>query len=139
MGTAGTGLTLLVVDDDPHVRGFLTAALGRLGHTVLVAASGPEAVDLVRRQQGEVDAVLLDVLMGGMDGPETLAALRAVAPAVPCCFMTGNPGRYTADGLLALGAARVFAKPLDVALLDVVLRRLAAGRPSEPPREAPNP
>ena len=55
--------------------------------------------------------VLLDVRMPGMDGPQTLASLQRIDPAVVCCFMTGHAGGYTADGLLALGAVRLFEKP----------------------------
>ncbi len=58
--------------------------------------------------------MLLDVRMPGMDGPQTLAALKRINPAVLCCFMTGYAGDYTGEGLLALGAVRLFEKPFQL-------------------------
>jgi CheY-like chemotaxis protein len=79
---------VLVVDDDELLRVALGSALRRAGFTTHLAASGPEALDLYRRQGG-IGAVLLDVSMPEMTGPQTLAALRAVNPAVRCCLMSG--------------------------------------------------
>jgi CheY-like chemotaxis protein len=61
---------------------------------------------------------LLDVLMPEMDGPQVLAALRRLCPALRWCFMTGGPGPYSEKALLCSGAARVFRKPF--ALADVI-------------------
>lgn len=129
--TDGPGLGVLVVDEYPQIVAYLQATLGQRGHTVWAAGSGAEALALFREYWDEIDVVLLDVVMPGMDGPETLAALRAVEPALPCCFMTGNPGRYTTADFLALGVACVFPKPLDVARIDAVLRELASRPPTD--------
>ena len=50
------------------------------------------AVDLYRRHRDEIAAALLDVRMPGMNGPETLEALREIDPHLRCSFMTGDPG-----------------------------------------------
>jgi hypothetical protein len=65
----------------------------------------------------------------GLDGPHTLLAIQKVCPAVRCCFMTGDPTPYTPEGLLRMGAARIFDKPF--ALTDVVdtLNQLAGPSP----------
>jgi CheY-like chemotaxis protein len=109
---------ILVVDDEPAIRTLLQAALPRYGFQVFVAASGPEALAVYREHRAEIAAVLLDVLMPGADGPQTLRTLRAIDPHVRCCFMSGNLGDYTEEELLHLGAAQVFPKPFR--LLDVV-------------------
>jgi CheY-like chemotaxis protein len=54
-----------------------------------------------------VDVVLLDVLMPGMNGPQTLTALRQVNPAVRGIFI----GDHTSEQLLGLGAAHILSKP----------------------------
>jgi hypothetical protein len=54
-------------------------------------------------------------------------------PGVRAFFMTGDPGRYGEDELLATGARRVFAKPLDIALVVAELRRSLAGVGPEGP------
>jgi two-component system, OmpR family, response regulator len=107
----GLGCEVLVVDDEPAVLNLIDFALRYHAFTVRRAAGGEEAVRVFRRHRGTVAVALLDVQMPGMDGPQTLAALREVDPSVRCVFMSGNTGRYTAAELLARGAARVLQKP----------------------------
>ena len=76
-----------------------------------LAVDGETAIDLYRRNAAGINVVLLDVQMPGMDGPQTLAALRQVDPGLVACFMTRDPGTYTRAELLLLGAVRVFEKP----------------------------
>jgi anti-anti-sigma factor len=115
---------ILAVDDDDCVRDLLDRVLRRHGFRVALAAGGRQAVECCRQDPGVIAAALLDVNMPGLSGPQTLAALRAVAPRMPCCFMTGDPRPYTEDDLLALGAARVFRKPFGAAEVVEVLRGL---------------
>src|SRR5947209_3683264 len=81
------------------------------GYAVRLARNGTEAVELYRRHRDDIDLVLLDVQMGGLDGPHTLAALQAVNPEVRCVFMSGHTGVYSAEDLRAMGAADVIGKP----------------------------
>jgi anti-anti-sigma factor len=119
---------ILVVDDDECVRDLLDRVLRRYGFRVALAAGGRQAVERCRQDPGGIAAALLDVNMPGLSGPQTLAALRAVVPKMPCCFMTGDPRPYTEDDLLALGAARVFWKPFAAAEVVEALRGLIAPR-----------
>jgi DNA-binding NtrC family response regulator len=119
---------VLVVDDEEVVRKMLGVALRLHGFDVRQAAGGEEAVELYRRDGGTIAAVVLDVRMPGMDGPQTLAALRGLDPGVLCCFMSGDTGRYSTEGLLAMGAAHFFAKPFVLAEFVGVLREVAARR-----------
>lgn len=102
---------VLVVDDDEPIRALLSIALGAAGFAVWLAADDPEGAAVYRAHAPSIDLLLLDVLMPGWDGPQTLAVIRAAAPHVPCCFMSGGTGEYTERDLLALGAAAVFRKP----------------------------
>ena len=124
---------VLVVDDVAFVREVVRAGLRCQGFEVRLAGDGCEAVELYRRDHDTIALVLLDVQMPGLDGPAVLAALRAIEPGVRAFFMTGDPGRYGQDELLATGARRVFAKPLDIALVVAELRRgLRVAAPEEP-------
>jgi CheY-like chemotaxis protein len=116
---------LLVVDDDEGVRGVLAVLMRHQDFAVWVAADGQEALDLYRRHREVIDVVLLDVRMPGMDGPGTLAALRELNPRMRCCFMSGDLGDYTEEGLCHLGAATLFRKPFRPAEAAQVLRELA--------------
>lgn len=125
MMSAPDRITVLVVDDEPLVRGMLQVGLVCHGLRVLTAADGPAAVRLYRDPDARVDVVLADVRMPGMDGPETVAALRQVDPAVRAVFMSGETGPYTAADLAASGA-RLVQKPF-TSLSDLahVLRQAA--------------
>jgi CheY-like chemotaxis protein len=116
---------VLVADDQEFIRLLLDRALRRAGFSVLLAADGQEAVERFRQDAQGVDVLLLDVQMPGLSGPEALAALGRFSRAAPCCFMTGDPGRYREEDLLGTGAARVFHKPFVLAEVVATLRRLA--------------
>jgi CheY-like chemotaxis protein len=122
---------ILVVDDDDGVRRSLAAGLPREGFDVRLAASGQEAADLLRACRPAIDAVLLDVRMPGRDGPETLAALREQDPRVRCCFMSGDLGGHTEDGLRRLGTGEVLHKPFSMAEAGRVLRAEIGRREGE--------
>ena len=78
---------VLVVDDDAEVRAYVAACLSALPHVdVALAASGEEAVAAM--QQAWFDLVLSDERMGAMDGVETLARARALAPDAVRVLMT---------------------------------------------------
>ena len=118
---------ILVADDEWAVRAVLGVALRGKGFALWLASDGHEALDLYRRCRETIDVVLLDVCMPGWDGPQTLAALREVNPQVRCCFMSGDLGRYTEQGLRDLGAAAVLQKPFRVAEIAQALWDLARG------------
>ncbi len=102
---------ILVVDDVGLILTLLKFELEPLGFDVWLAVDGDDALDLFRRHREEIDVVLLDVQMPGLDGPQTLAGLQRVDPNVAVCFMTGHFSIYSEADLLARGAAHVFCKP----------------------------
>lgn len=81
-------LLVLVVDDDNLVLTNTTAMLDDLGHEVLSASSGREALALLH-QHPEVDLVVTDEVMPGMTGTELAVAIRARAPQMPVILATG--------------------------------------------------
>ncbi len=125
---------VLVVDDEPQVRRLLELLLAREGLTVWSAGAGQAAVELFKQHHAAIAAVLLDVQMPGLDGPWTLAALRQVDPQVRAVFFSGGTGDYDAELLLAMGAARVLQKPLDLGQVGLAIRGLLAGQgpPDDP-------
>ena len=95
---------------------------------VTVAASGPDG--LGKAAQERPDAILLDMMMPGMDGPATLAALRRdpVTASIPVIFLTGRPGEARAEGGDQPGVAGVLAKPFDAVTLPARVRAMLQGR-----------
>jgi len=123
---------VLVVDDEGALRGLLNVGMRQEGFAVWLAANSREALDLYRRHRETIDLVLLDVLMPGLDGPQTLAALQELNPQIRCCFMSGNLGGYTEERLRGLGAAAVLQKPFRLAEAAQLLRQLASNGRCEP-------
>jgi CheY-like chemotaxis protein len=119
-----TGPGILVVDDDPVLRGLLNVALQCHGFAVWLAADAREALAVYGRRRDDIAVVLLDVQMPGIDGPNLLDSLRRVNPQVRCCFMSGDLGRYTDEELQRSGAAFVFTKPFRLTEMARFLRRL---------------
>lgn len=119
---------VLIVDDDDGIRKLMGASLPARGFTVWLAAEGSEAIRLFLEHRKQIDAVLLDVLMPGMDGPATLNTLLKLDPQLPCAFMTGGSGNYPPQQLLAMGAQCILSKPLSLAAVAQTLERLCLSR-----------
>ena len=88
---------LLVVDDDEGVRTLVKEVLLDAGHRVLVAAGGPEALALVKEEDGQIDLLVTDVVMPGMNGVELHRQLLAQLPDLRVLFMTGYSDRHELD------------------------------------------
>jgi CheY-like chemotaxis protein len=106
---------LLLVDDEDAIRTIASISLERIaGWTVIPAASGEAALEAAEND-GPFDAVLLDVMMPGLDGPTTYQRLRdgPLPPHVPVIFLTAKIATADREHLHSLGATGVIAKPFD--------------------------
>ncbi len=105
---------ILIVDDEDDIREVAQVSLELLGHyEVLTASCGRDGVDSARTSQP--DAILLDVTMPDLDGPATLAELRA-DPAtrdIPVLFLTAKTQASDRTRLAELGVAGILSKPFD--------------------------
>jgi len=81
--------TILVVDDEEAVREVAKQALTRHGFSVLLAESGPAAIDVFKREPRPIALVLLDLSMPGMSGEEVLPELRRIRPEVKVVVSSG--------------------------------------------------
>jgi two-component system OmpR family response regulator len=117
---------LLLVDDDDAIRTIAAITLERVGGWTVIPASSGQAGLEAAQDDGPFDAVLLDVMMPGLDGPTTLRRLREgiLQPSVPVIFLTAKVGEAEETRLRALGAAGVIAKPFDPIALPGELQRI---------------
>jgi CheY-like chemotaxis protein len=122
---------ILVVDDDATVRTMLDLGLRHHGFAVWLAAGGQDSLAVFERNARLIDVVLLDVRMPGMDGPQTLAALRQINAGVACFFISGEMGGYSPEALLSMGAAGLFLKPFSLSDVVETLRRVLSARSVE--------
>jgi CheY-like chemotaxis protein len=81
--------TVLVVDDDPLVLMNTSAVLEDLGHQVLEATSGDQALRVLRRSADQIDLVITDQMMPGMTGIQLIKALRLEYPKLPVIVASG--------------------------------------------------
>lgn len=83
------GETVLVVDDNPSIRSFVTNTLTPLGYKCLAAANGKQALQLFRTTKPRIDLLLTDVVMPEMHGPELATLLKKQSPDSKVIFMSG--------------------------------------------------
>jgi len=81
--------TIMVVDDEPVLRGVAARLLEKLGYKVIQAQDGENAVEIFREQGRTVNLVLMDMVMPGMNGLQAIEHLRAMNPKVPIILCTG--------------------------------------------------
>ena len=81
--------TILLVEDDVNVRSLCRRILESCGYTLLEAADGVEALELLKSQSSSIHLLLTDVVMPRMNGPKLLEAIRPEAPDLPVLFISG--------------------------------------------------
>ena len=102
--------TVLVVDDDPTQRRLIQAVLEREGFAVLHAENGDQAIERLGAG-GTIDVVLLDMIMPGMSGQDTLVEMRARGFNQPVIVVTATGGIDTVVQAMQAGARDFFIKP----------------------------
>ncbi|MCU1624166.1 MAG: hybrid sensor histidine kinase/response regulator [Frankiales bacterium] len=125
------GATVLVVDDDVRNVFALTSALELHGMHVLYADNGRDGIRLLH-ENGQVDLVLMDVMMPDMDGNETTSEIRRIPSlqGLPVLFLTAKAMPGDRDKSLAAGASDYITKPVDLDRLLTVMRSWLVGNGS---------
>lgn len=125
--------SILIVDDDPHIRQLLAFALGKAGHATREAEDGEQALALVAAQPP--DLVVLDINMPRMDGLEVCRRLRAQG-RLPILFLSSRDDEIDRVLGIELGADDYVVKPFSprevVARVGAILRRSAPGPSADP-------
>ena len=119
--TDQVSMTVLVIDDDAHIRSSIGKFLIARGHTVIEAANGEKGVEVLESQA--VDIVITDVKMPGMDGFEVLRRMRSIASEIEVIVITGVKESENAFRALREGAFDFFSKPFKVEDLNAAIQR----------------
>ena len=114
--------TILIADDEKAIRRTLELHLCEEGYEVLTALDGPEA--LVKAAVPEVDLVLLDLRLPGMDGFDVLKIIKERRPALPVVMITAYDDMSTAIEAIRLGAIDHLGKPVDLDHLNEVIEKI---------------
>jgi PAS domain S-box-containing protein len=137
---AAGGGTILVVDDETDVRELAREFLQRSDFEVLTARGGREAIEIFRARSGEIDAVVLDVVMLEGDAAEAFVGIRRIRADVPVILTSGYDKRNavtTVEGLSAGGISSFLRKPYEPEELVESVSRALAAPPVAGPESSP--
>ncbi len=124
----GAGETILLVDDERHLREMAKRLFEGLGYSVLLAATGEEAIAIFRQHHQGIALVVLDVMLGGeLSGAATLTKLREVQPEVKVLVSSGYAPSGAPNELLEQGVAGFIQKPYGIDEIGEAIRK-ALGR-----------
>jgi CheY-like chemotaxis protein len=112
---------LLVTDDREGIRQLLKEVLEVFGYQVYTAATGQEALETLKSR--EIDLVFLDMKMAGMDGLETLKAIKKRIQAPRVIMMTAYQDAGIIKEAIKWGANGFIAKPFDLHVLHEVIKK----------------
>ena len=116
-------MQILIVDDESRIRTSLEGLLQEEGYSVRSCGTGEQAVEIVQKES--VDVVLLDVVLPGIDGLETLKRIREHNPSLKVLMMSGRSDLTTAVKAIKLGGYNFFQKPLNPDQLLQELKNIA--------------
>src|SRR5512147_103153 len=114
---------ILVVDDDQTIRDGCSRILSKSGWTVIAAENGQKGLDEIRSLRGEIDVVLLDLMMPGLSGMEVLEQSLQADPDLLVIVITGYATVESAVEAMKKGAYDFIAKPFAPDQLRIVVKR----------------
>lgn len=121
MADERTPPTVLVIDDEPDMREMLSFDLSQEGYEVVTVESGMAALHAIRARR--YDVAVTDLKMPGMDGVQTLAALKEIDPDMEVIIATGYASLESAVACLKHGAFDYIQKPYDLEQIRTLLAR----------------
>lgn len=125
---AGSGESILVIDDEETVLGITKSTLENFGYVVLTATSGPESVAYFAENRSKIKLVITDMAMPFMDGVATTMALRKINPDVPIIITSGLDQEKDEDTSRRIKAAGFLQKPFTAETLLRQVHSILSGR-----------
>ncbi|MDO9110745.1 MAG: response regulator, partial [Desulfatirhabdiaceae bacterium] len=116
--------TILLVDDEELIIDVGQAMLERLGYRVVVCREGREAVKVITDMEDEIDLVILDMIMPGMDGGKTFERIREIQPDMPVILSSGYAINGNADKIMSRGCSGFIQKPYNMLELSQKIRKV---------------
>ncbi len=116
--------TILLVDDESIIIDATKVMLEKLGYQVMVAESGEQAIDAVLHTGDEIDLVILDLIMPGMDGGKAFDRIREIQPTMPVILSSGYGMNEQVNRILKRGCNGFIQKPFGISKLSQDIRKL---------------
>ena len=122
-GTLAKGSeTVLLVDDEDVILEVEQAMLEKLGYSVIIAGGGEEAIEVIRQRGDEVDLVILDLIMPGMDGGRVFDEIKKIRPQIKVALSSGYSINGQADRIMKRGCDGFIQKPFNILELSQKVR-----------------
>ena len=112
----GSG-TVLLIDDEEMILTVGRALLEKLGYRVLVASGGKQGLEVLKREGGDIDLIVLDLIMPGMSGSQVFDAIRAIRPRIPVLLSSGYSMNGQTREILEKGCNGFLQKPFNLSEL----------------------
>ncbi len=116
--------TILLVDDEDLIIHVTKEILQSLGYRILTARSGREAIDIYQKHRDDIDLVILDMILPGMNGSEIFDCLKRANPDLKAILSSGYSMDGEAQKILARGCRAFLQKPFDVQSLSQTVREI---------------
>jgi PAS domain S-box-containing protein len=120
--------TILVAEDEDAIRTMVKRILERAGYSVIITPDGKQAVEQYRQQKDNIDMVILDLIMPGWSGLETLKVLRKINPNLKVLISSGYSSDSMNEEILKLGINGFIQKPYVIKELLEEVKRIIAGK-----------
>jgi DNA-binding NtrC family response regulator len=117
---------ILIIDDEEKITRILSDALSAEGYDAETASSAEQALPVI--EKGDIDIILCDLRLGGMDGLELLRRSRETSPGTDFVMMTAYASASTAVEAMKLGAYEYLIKPFQIDEVTLLLRRISERR-----------
>lgn len=115
-------MRILIVDDDRDFAESMADLVELNGHEAVLAYSGASALKIFR--QNNIDLILMDIRMPGLNGVETLNEIKKHNPSIPVAMMTGYTDKPLIDSALDNGAITILDKPLNLEQLTQIINSI---------------
>jgi len=116
--------TILLVDDEEMIIDVGQAMLEKLGYRVFAAQNGQRAVEAVTEMGNEIDLVIIDMIMPGMDGGKTFDQIREIQPEIPVMLSSGYALNSQADEIMRRGCNGFIQKPFNISEFSKKVRKI---------------
>ena len=116
--------TILLVDDEDMILNVGQAILKKLGYHVVAAKGGEQAVAVARNMTDDIDLVILDLIMPGMDGGKTFDHLRDLRKDLPVLLSSGYAIDGQANDIIQRGCNGFIQKPFNITELSIQVRKI---------------
>ena len=116
--------TILLVDDENMIIDVGKAMLERLGYQVVIANGGQQAIEILSKQEGVIDLVILDLIMPKMDGGKTFDHIRKIQPSMPVILSSGYAINGQANEIMDRGCNGFIQKPFNLSELSQKIRQI---------------